>query len=406
MFLKSDESIDLISFFILRTQSDDVGARQDELSLIPFPVEELFTEHLNSFDAIILQDIDALRYRLNPHFRSIKEYVLKGGGLVMVGGPTSFSVGGYAGSPVADVLPTELPLAGELVSLEPFVPQYTAAGRAAPMLRNLQRAMGEQLPMMSGANVLGSPKPGAFVLWQHPTKNAAGQAGGESMPVLALLEVGDGRSVAISVDGTHQLRFGELGAQTGGRGYADLWEGLLGWLMRDPRYESAQLRPEGPCVAGKDLVLLVEKMPYLNDEVSVELERLGTNVGAVQQLEQQNAPANGITRFVARTVQPGAYAARVRVGAAPPTRRVIGCEVGGEPWSDSRPDDLRLEAISRATSGMSVPVSELQRLPEPGAVFVSAKRESRPLLPPWGWSLAAGAMLSLHWILRRALGHV
>ncbi len=407
MFLKSDESIDLISFFILRTQSDEVDARQEELSLIPFPVEELFTDHLGSFDAVILQDIDAPRYGLDRHFRSINNYVRKGGGLIMVGGPTGFSSGGYAGTPVAQVLPVELPRSGELVTKEPFVPSYTPAGRAAPMLHDLQLNLAEDLPLMSGANWLGPAREGALVLWHHPELMLQGPSGPEPMPVLALGEEGDGRSIAISVDSTHQLRFGEMGARTGGRGYADLWEGLLGWLMRDPRFESAQLHPETECISGQDLVLRVDTLPGLGQDVRVELERLGSVASDARQLERVSTGTdNSSLRFVARQLKPGGYAARVTVGAAPPTRMAFACEVGGQPWSDSRPDNQRLTSIAEATSGRALSFKTVTELSEPPAVFVSAVRQSRPILPPWVWAALAALFMSLHWLTRRAVGHV
>ena len=59
--------LDIVAFFILRTRTDDAKALDDELALIPFPVDELFTEHLPSFDAVVLQDIDALEYGLARH---------------------------------------------------------------------------------------------------------------------------------------------------------------------------------------------------------------------------------------------------------------------------------------------------------------------------------------------------
>jgi hypothetical protein len=66
LWLKADASVDLVAFFILRTMADRLNANQDELALIPFPVNELFTIHLASFDAIILQDFDAAQYDLLP----------------------------------------------------------------------------------------------------------------------------------------------------------------------------------------------------------------------------------------------------------------------------------------------------------------------------------------------------
>lgn len=405
-FLKSDESIDLVSFFILRTESDQVQAEQEELALIPFPVDELFSEHLSSFDAIILQDIDAPRYRLDRYLGALRDYVVRGGGLILVGGPTGFSSGGYAGSALEEVLPIQLPREGELIVRKGFVPQFTEAGRVAPILKALRSTMGEELPEMSGANALGSARPGALVLWEHPTELARAGATTQKMPVLAVYERGDGRSVAISVDGSHQLRFGTVGAKTGGRAHADLWEGLLGWLMRDPRYESAQLRLEGECLAHRDQTLLVDPLPGLGDDLQVTLEKLGAGVSDSFPLQQLEPGTGGTRRFVARQIPEGGYAARVRVGAAPPTRSVIACEDGGEAWSDSRPDPERMAAIAAATGGTYVTSDQVGALPKSTSSFIATHRESRPFLEAWVWATLAVSLMSLHWLVRRSVGHV
>ena len=96
-WLKSDASVDVVAFFILRTPTDDVRATQNELALIPFPVDELFTEHLPSFDAIVLQDFDAQPYGLEKYLPNVERYVRGGGGLVMVGGQNSFVAGRLRG---------------------------------------------------------------------------------------------------------------------------------------------------------------------------------------------------------------------------------------------------------------------------------------------------------------------
>ncbi len=401
MFLKSDESIALRSFFILRTLSDQVEARPDEMALIPFPVDELFSEHLKSFDAVILQDINAREYQLDRHFRSLKNYVLKGGGLILVGGHTGFSAGGYGGSLVADVLPVDLPRRGELITQKAFEPRYTEAGRAAPMLNALRATMGEELPTMSGANILGAARDNALVLWEHPSISLAD---GSKMPILALHEVGDGRTIAISVDGTHQLRFGDSGARAGGRAHADLWGGLLGWLMRDPRYEAAQLRLENDCIAGRDLLFRVDSHFSDDAKISLTLERLGTKVSDVRNIAMAPAGKDGGHRFIARGLKPGGYAARVKVGAAPPTRTVFACEFGGQAWADSRPDSPRLAAIAEATGGTAVTADDISLLAPPSSAFVLAQRESRPLLPPWAWATMAAFFMSLHWVVRRMVG--
>jgi uncharacterized membrane protein len=206
MWLKSDESVDLVAFFILRTNDDDVGASDSELALIPFPVDELFTQHLPSFDAVILQDIDAVAYRLAEHLPALEAYVRSGGGLIMVGGPASFAGGHYARTPLERALPVEIAGASEPYDVAEFVPDYTASGRAAPVTRQLRSLLGDELPKMPGANIFGRKREGALALWEHP-----GRAGKEGrMPVLVLGDYVDGRTIALGVDGTHLLAFSEL----------------------------------------------------------------------------------------------------------------------------------------------------------------------------------------------------
>ena len=73
MWLKSDASVDVVAFFILRTHTDDVNATEDDLALIPFPVDELFSEHLPSFDAVVLQDFNAAPYELLQHLPALAQ---------------------------------------------------------------------------------------------------------------------------------------------------------------------------------------------------------------------------------------------------------------------------------------------------------------------------------------------
>ncbi len=400
LWLKGNESIDLVAFFILRTNSDQPNVVDDttELSLIPFPVDALFTQHLPTFDAVMLQDIDAIEYKLEPYLPALAAYVRSGGGLIMVGGPSAFSGGGYAGSPLAQVLPVELPRTGEPYDLRTFVPAYTAAGRAAPVLGGVRQLLGEELPSMEGSNSLGKPRSGSIVLWEHPER----RIGEVPMPVLALGEMGDGRSIALGVDATHELAFSELAERTSGRAYGALWDGLLGWLMRDPRYEAGRVSLERPCIAGEPTAFELVPPPGAAGEVVLTIERLG--LPAETALTRKLAPGAPLLHVDAGRLRAGGYSARMRVGAAPPTRLDFACEDGGRAFADSRPDPGRLERIARATGGKSVSPADVAELPLPDPTEVMVERRASALVPPWVWSLAAALALGAHWLLRRRAG--
>jgi len=400
MWLKSDESIDLIAFFILRTDEDNTETSEDsELALIPFPVDELFTEHLPSFDAVILQDIDAVTYKLARHLPALANYVRGGGGLIMVGGPSAFAGGGYARSPLEAVLPVELRSGEPPFDTADFVPRYTEAGRSAPVLRGLTELFADELPTFTGSNTLGAARPNAITLWEHPER----RVGQGAMPVLALGEAGDGRSIALGVDGTHALSFSEFADRAAGRAYGALWDGLVGWLMRDPRYEALRLELAGPCIAGLPARLRLVRLPGSTGNVSLQLMRLGPYTAPVL-TKQVTDPASGVLELELGELPAGGYSASARVGAAPPTRYDFACERGGPAWSDSRPDPERLSRIAQASGGRAVSRANLSDLPIPKPIEVAAERSSVPLLPAWAWTLAASLALGGHWYARRRQG--
>jgi len=400
MWLKSDESIDLVAFFILRTDEDNTETNDDsELALIPFPVDELFTEHLPSFDAVILQDIDAVTYKLARHLPALADYVRGGGGLIMVGGPSAFGGGGYARSPLESVLPVALTADAPPFDTADFVPRYTEAGRSAPVLRGLTALFGDELPTLTGSNTLGAARPNSITLWEHPGR----RAGQGAMPVLALGESGDGRSIALGADSTHLLAFSEFADRAAGRGYGALWDGLVGWLMRDPRYEALRLALSGPCIAGLPASLELVRLPGSTGNLSLELTRLGPQSAAVLK-KSVNDPAPGPLELELGVLEAGGYSASARVGAAPPTRFDFACERGGPAWSDSRPDPERLARIAQASGGRAVSLGNIADLPVPEPILVAAERSSVPLLPGWGWTLLASLALGGHWYLRRRHG--
>lgn len=252
---------------------------------------------------------------------------------------------------------------------------------------------------MAGANMLGAPRPGAVVLWEHPVVSV----GDRGMPVLALGEAGDGRSIALGVDSTHRLAFGELAAQASGRAYGALWDGLLGWLMRDPRYEAARIEVVGECIEGTPTQFRIFRLPGMSGPVELELRPLSGESHKV--IKKQLGDVSGASIDVTVDgLSPGGYAAEVRIGSAPATRRDFGCEKGGSAWADTRPDPERLRMVAEARGGRAVSAEALSELPTAEVTEVLAERHVAPVAPPWVWTLVAAIAMGGHWVVRRQAG--
>lgn len=408
-WLKGDQSVDVVAFFILRTPTDSVGASSNDLALIPFPVDELFTTHLPSFDAVVLQDFNAATYGLTRHLDNLAEYVRGGGGLIMVGGPDAFGPGKYADTALAAALPVKLDpsLEDKGVDLGLFTPQLTPAGRVAPVLAPLRDVIGDTLPDMPGTNIVGAANPGATVLLTHPTLG-----GEERMPVLALGEYGTGRTIALTVDGTHQLMFSSFAADRAGRGYGALWDGLLGWLMRDPRFESTSLSLPKGCVAREPSSLVITPLPGHDQTANVTVTQLGSGTIVHESPVEISVDGSPVTVDLP-ALDAGGYSVSVRLGSsegqtasslAPATRRDFACEEGGAEWADSRPDLPRLRALSKTTGGVYTTADKLDAIPFPKSTMINTQRKTAPILPAWAWTMIAAALVGVHWVVRRRGG--
>ncbi len=240
-FLKEDPSVDLVSFFILRTRRDlDAGFDDRELSLIQFPYDKLFTEDLWSFDVVIFQNFD-----WEPYFTrggkgllsNIREYVEQGGAFAMVGGDRSYDLGRYGETPIQDILPLKLGLPKETSVAEgAFRPLLTEQGARHPITRLVTDSeengvWWDRLHTMDGANRVRGVHEDAAVLLTHPTETLDN---GQPLPVLAVREAGKGRSMALTVDSSWRWSFSEAAQGRGNQAYLRFWKNAFRWLMADP----------------------------------------------------------------------------------------------------------------------------------------------------------------------------
>ncbi len=235
--LKSDPNIDLISFFILRTPSDVSEARNDELSLIPFPVDELFTQALSSFDLVIFQNFDYRPYdtsffRFSHYLNNLQKFVMEqGGGFMMIGGDISFSQGGYDDTPLDEILPVNLNTGKDTIDTSRLKAILTHDGLKHPITAldaNAERnvAIWENLPELDGCNVTTELKTDAVPLAIYPVKG--------NPYLISVRNAGQGRCMAIATDSLWRWNFLSVGKGGGNRHYIKFWQNSIKWLIKDP----------------------------------------------------------------------------------------------------------------------------------------------------------------------------
>ena len=103
--LKSDPAVDLVHFTILRTPQKDDFTPVRELSLIVFPMRELFEQKLKEFDLIIFDRYESGNLITRDYFRNITEYVKGGGALLVSVGPVFATQRSLYRTPLGAILP-------------------------------------------------------------------------------------------------------------------------------------------------------------------------------------------------------------------------------------------------------------------------------------------------------------
>jgi uncharacterized membrane protein len=237
--LANNPKVDLLSFFILRTLTDDVGATTSELSLIPFPSNLLFSDYLSSFDLVIFHNFKFSPFIDKKNLSNIRNYVEQGGAFLMIGGDLSFQGGGYDRSPVEEILPVRIRsdskkfLLGDLKMKVPLKLSQHPLLRLESDPRQNVKAW-ESLPPIQGINIGLSPAKGAHVLGMVREQ-------GKDVPALVARQVKEGRTLAIATDTSWNWNFLQVGKGGSGRYYQKFWENVIAWMTREPETDPVQV---------------------------------------------------------------------------------------------------------------------------------------------------------------------
>jgi hypothetical protein len=227
--LKSDSSVDLVHFTILRPPEKQDGVPIDELSLIAFPTRELFLEKIDEFDLIIFDRYKRRGILPTAYIDSIRNYVEQGGAVLIAAGPDFASADSIYRSPLADVLPAR-PTAR--VIEQGYLPQVSELGEKHPVTRGL-----------TGANKREQPPTWGRWFRQIEVEAERGQVvmtGVDDQPLLVLDRAGDGRVAQLASD--HAWLW-DRGFEGGGP-QLELLRRLAHWMMREPELEEETLTAE------------------------------------------------------------------------------------------------------------------------------------------------------------------
>jgi len=224
--LKSDPSVDLVHFTILRPPEKQDGTPINELSLISFPTRELFEVKLTDFDLVIFD-----RYRrrgvLPPtYLRNIVDYVADGGALLEAVGPSFAGPFSIYRTPLGKALPGEP--TGEIVE-RGFRPKVTEIGQRHPVTASLPGNKPGEVP--------------DWGRWYRQIDVAVKQGrvlmnGADERPLLILDRFGEGRVAQLNSDHIWLWARGH----EGGGPQAELLRRLAHWLMKEPELEENDLR--------------------------------------------------------------------------------------------------------------------------------------------------------------------
>ncbi len=248
MVFKNDPSIDLLSFVILRTPSDILNAPVQEQSLIPFPVETIFSKELHSFDLVIFDNFSYELYFKPNYLEAVRDFVREGGSFSMIGGPNLFD--SYAGTPIEDILPVRLTGKRDYHRDSPLDVRLTHAGTIHPITRlsleeNDNARLWQEMPPLDGVNSLEPKNSGTILLGSNERT---------SRPILTVGSFGKGRVLVLATDYSWKWYMGMVAKGKGNWAYLRLMERMVRWLTRDPSLDPVQITlPERAGTVGQEI---------------------------------------------------------------------------------------------------------------------------------------------------------
>jgi hypothetical protein len=235
--LKSDASVDLVHFTILRPPEKQDGTPINQLSLIAFPTRELFQEKLDQFDLIIFDRYQRRGVLPLLYLENVARYVEHGGAVLVSSGDEYASSLSLYRTPLGDILPA-IPT-GRVLE-QPFKPKLTELGAKHPVTADLPGASVDNPTWGRWFRLVDSEPRDAEVLMK----------GADDRPLLVIGQRGKGRVAVLLSDHTWLWARG----YDGGGPNTALLRRIAHWLMKEPELEEETLN-----ATSKGRTLIIER---------------------------------------------------------------------------------------------------------------------------------------------------
>ena len=248
--LKSDASVDLVHFTILRPPEKQDGTPINELSLIAFPTRELFQQKIGEFHLIIFDRYARQGVLPIIYFDNIARYVREGGAVLVAAGPDYASPTSLWRTPLDAILPAE-PLGS--MTEGGFHARLSMLGKRHPVTRELDGSASEPPHWSRWFRLVDA---------RNPTSGSTVMEGPDGKPLLVLSREGEGRVALLLSD---HIWLWARGFEGGGP-HLDLLRRLSHWLMKQPDLEEEALRL---AVRSRDLSIERQTMAETAEPVTV-----------------------------------------------------------------------------------------------------------------------------------------
>ncbi len=405
---------------------DDDQERYDEPVLVRFGTKdanelqagfpktdaELFTYH-----GLILDDVEASFFSADQQSVIERFVTVRGGGFLMLGGVDTFAEGGYARTPIANILPFDVsaPSVGTAGPGADF--DLTREGWREPWvrLRATETAEHERLAAMPPFQVLsrmGPARPGATVL------ATIGSGATAATGVLAVQRTGQGRAAALAIGDLWRwgLRAGADPAAKPDKGHGDLgkfWRQTVRWLVAESpgrvQVQAVRRDDEKGTFRIEVRVRDADFQPAVDASCSIEIA--GPKGEKTNLLAMPDPGEAGLFTAGFSPNPPGGYLLHAKAqfhdqSFAPVSETGFVFEPDADEHRRLRPDRARLEALARRTQGRLVEAVDLDAWAKtlPGRPAPVTDTRTTPLWHSASVFGLALACFAAEWILRRRRG--